>query len=132
MPIWKENEHQKRFSSLVFTKYKLACTADAANQGWMGHASLLVVLKTNDEIFFWCSFCIHMGKEFQKSALPSLFHFVRVRASLQLHVYCNNVKPLKPITANYADSVRDSVYTITAYLIQFTCQLQYHVPRDIS
>ena len=27
-----------------------------------------------------------MGKEFQKSALPTLFHFVRVRAALQPHV----------------------------------------------
>ena len=27
-----------------------------------------------------------MGKEFQKSALPTLFHFVRVRAAFQPHV----------------------------------------------
>ena len=27
-----------------------------------------------------------MGKEFQKSTLPTLFHFVRVRAAFQLHV----------------------------------------------
>ena len=35
---------------------------------------------------FWCSFCIHMGKKFQKSTLPTLFYFVRVRADLQPHV----------------------------------------------
>ena len=28
-----------------------------------------------------------MGKEFQKSALPALFHFVRVRAAHQPHVH---------------------------------------------
>ena len=27
-----------------------------------------------------------MGKEFQKSALPTLFHFVRVKAAFQPHV----------------------------------------------
>ena len=29
-----------------------------------------------------------MGKEFQKSALPTLFHFVWVRAAFQPHVSC--------------------------------------------
>ena len=30
-----------------------------------------------------------MGKEFQKRALPTLFHFVRVKAALQPHVLNN-------------------------------------------
>ena len=67
--------------------YKLACMADPANQGWIGRKLYLVVLKSNDEIFFWCSLCIYMGKEFQKSALPTLFHFVWVSAALQPHVF---------------------------------------------
>ena len=33
-----------------------------------------------------------MGKEFQKSALPTLFHFVRVRAAFQPHVKKNNIQ----------------------------------------
>ena len=40
----------------------------------------MAVLKSNDETFFWCSFCLHVFQEFQKSALPTLFHFVRIRA----------------------------------------------------
>ena len=36
--------------------------------------------------FFSSQFCFHMGKEFQKNALPTLFHFVRVRAALQPRV----------------------------------------------
>ena len=52
-----------------------AGTANTAHQGCIGRAHLLVVLKSND-----------MGKEFQKSALSTLFYFVRVRAAFQLHV----------------------------------------------
>ena len=35
---------------------------------------------------FLCSFCVHMGEKFQKSALPTSFNFVRVRAARQPHV----------------------------------------------
>ena len=33
-----------------------------------------------------------MGKEFKKSVLPTLFHFVRVRAALQPHVIWEALK----------------------------------------
>ena len=36
--------------------------------------------------FFKPSFCLHMGKQFQKSALPTLFHSVGVSAAHQPHV----------------------------------------------
>ena len=61
--------------------------ADLAHQGRIGCACQLVVLKPNDEIFFWFSFCLHMFKEFRKSALPTLFHFVRVRAAFRPYVW---------------------------------------------
>ena len=52
----------------------------------VGRACQLVVLKSNDEIFFLCSLCIHMFKEFQKSALPTFFHFLRVMVAIQPHI----------------------------------------------
>ena len=61
--------------------------------GRIGSACLLVSLKSNDRICFWCQFCICMGKESQKSALPTLFHFARVRAALQPHVPGNVISP---------------------------------------
>ena len=59
--------------------------------GRIGSACLLVSLKSNDRVCFWCCFCICMGKESQKSALLALFHFARVRAASRLHVA--NYKP---------------------------------------
>ena len=35
---------------------------------------------------FWCSFCLQMGIEVQKSALLTLFHFAGARATPQPHV----------------------------------------------
>ena len=35
---------------------------------------------------FWCSFCLRMDKDFQKSTLPTLLQFVMIRAAHQLHV----------------------------------------------
>ena len=49
------------------------------------HASMYLALKSNND-FFSFYFCLHVGEEFQKSALATLLHFVRVRAALQLHV----------------------------------------------
>ena len=46
----------------------------------------MAILKSNDEILL-TSFCFYKGKEFQKSALPTLFNFVGVRAAHQPHVY---------------------------------------------
>ena len=54
--------------------------------GRIGSVCLLVSLKSNNRICFWCQFCICTGRESQKSALPILFHFVRVRVVLQPHV----------------------------------------------
>ena len=48
-----------------------------------GHVCLLVVLNYNDDILFYPDFDFIWG--YQKSALPTLFHFVGVRATLQLH-----------------------------------------------
>ena len=36
-----------------------------------------------------------MGEEFQKSALPTLLHFVRVRAAIELHVSLKAHCPIK-------------------------------------
>ena len=66
--------------------YQLSGTANPAFIGRIGSACLLLSLKSNDENFFGCQFCICMVKESQKSALPTLFHFVRVRAAFQPHV----------------------------------------------
>ena len=84
----------KKFFIIGLQRYKIASMADLAHQGWISLACWLVVLKSNYEICFWCWFCIHIGKEFQKSALPTLFHFVRVRAALQPHVISKSLTVL--------------------------------------
>ena len=47
----------------------------------------MLPLKAKSGKLFWCSFCLHMGIEVQKSALPTLFNIARVRAASQPHVY---------------------------------------------
>ena len=76
----------KKIFIIGLQNYFLSSMADLANRARIGGAHQLVVLKPNDEIFFWCSFCLHIFKEFQKSALSTLFHFVGVRAAYQPHV----------------------------------------------
>ena len=80
----------KSASKIIFIiglkNYYLSGTANVALMGRFGIACLLVSLKSNDRICFWCRFCICMGKESQKSALPTLFHFARVRSVSQPHM----------------------------------------------
>ena len=75
--------------------------ACVANLALMGHA---LSLKVTSGKLFWCSFCLHMGIEVQKSALPTLFHFARVMSASQSHVYCNTyliTSPPGPVFGRY-------------------------------
>ena len=61
--------------------WQLGSTANPASNGQIGHAIQLQTLKINDENCFSYSFWVHMGKAFEKSSLPTLFKFARVRAA---------------------------------------------------
>ena len=67
--------------------YQLGSMAYLAIWGWIGRANQLVTLKANYENCFWCQFYIHICQDFQKSALPTLFKYARVRAAHQSHVW---------------------------------------------
>ena len=76
---------------IALKNYQLACMADPAHEGRIGLARQLVVLKSNDGIFFDAHFVSICLKSFKKSAFPTLSHFFRVREALQSHVlniYC--------------------------------------------
>ena len=74
-------------------KYQLVSAADLAHQGWIGHATNLAILKPNDEIYFDAHFVFEwVLREFQKSALLTLFHFVGVRTAYQPNVKQPEVK----------------------------------------
>ena len=47
-----------------------------------------------------------MGKEFQKSALPTLFHFVRVKAAFQPHVFQDYFQVLNEFQMKSAESMQ--------------------------
>ena len=77
-------------------KCGMICLSQAAQppvlNGRIGRATQLVTMKANDENYFLCSFCVCMGKDFQKSALSTFLYFVRVRAEHQLHMrLCINI-----------------------------------------
>ena len=66
--------------------YELSRTANPVSNGRICLATQLLTLKTNNKIIFWFSFCVCMGKDFQKSALSTFFKFYRARAAYQPHV----------------------------------------------
>ena len=76
----------KKIFIIGLQNYLLSSMAVLAKRARIGGAHQLVVLKPNDEIFFWCTFCLHMCEKFQKTAFTTLFNFVRVRADYQPHV----------------------------------------------
>ena len=76
------------------------------NVNFEGTSSVDSFLTVNSEFkwwnFFLFSFCLHMGKGFQKSALPTWFNFVGVMAALQSQIenclYLLGLKCLKKIS----------------------------------
>ena len=80
--IWSS----KKIFTYWIQNYQLSSMANSAFMGHIGHVALASNSETGKRNFFLRSFCLSMIKDFQKSTLPCLLQFVRVRAAHQPHV----------------------------------------------